>query len=99
MVPGESKKKAVISRAMKLIVSGWAILALFPAQTWATNANLSNWMKNLSEPTVNEQTGLLDESAEIEINGSTIHVMWITESFDPDCQTIYYRRSVDGGKT
>lgn len=99
MVPGESKKKAVISRAMKLIVSGWAILALFPAQTWATNANLSNWMKNLSEPSVEEQTGLPDSSPEIEINGSTVHVMWITENSDPASQTIYYKRSLDGGRT
>ncbi len=99
MVPGKLKRRAVISRAMKLIVCAWAILALFPAQTWAANANLSNWMKNLSEPTVDEQTGLQDKNAEIEINGSTIHVLWITESYGPDCQTIYYRRSVDGGKT
>lgn len=81
------------------IVCSWMIFAFFPAQTRATNANLCTWMKDLSERTVDEQTGLLDENAETEINGSTVHVMWITVNSETGRQIIYYERSLNGDKT
>jgi hypothetical protein len=75
------------------------MLVLGGLQAEATNANLSNWMKNLSEPKVAEQTGFYDFNPEIEISGSTVHVMWITRSNDWSTYTLYYKRSLDGGKT
>jgi hypothetical protein len=99
MVPKESNRSVWIRMVMGLVVCGLAVLTFFPAEAKATNADLSKWMKNLSEPSVEEQTGRRDFNPEIEIQGSTVHVLWITESSDPTLYTVYYKRSLDGGKT
>jgi len=76
-------KRAAAWCVIRVMCCVWVIISVFPSDTSATNANLSHWMKNLSEPTVDEQTGLRDLNPEIEVVGSTVHVMWITQNTDP----------------
>lgn len=99
MLRKKPNKRAITDKAIGAVVFFLWIITAFPFDASATNAILSNWMKNLSEPTAGEQTGLYDFNPEIEIYGSTVHVMWITRSSDWKNYTIYYKRSLDSGKT
>ncbi len=67
-----------------------------PAPSVANNANLSYWIKNLSEEYPDEHSGQSDYAAEIAINGSIIHTVWLSDSAYTK-RFVFYRRSLDGG--
>jgi hypothetical protein len=65
----------------------------------AKNPQVSSWVKNLSEGTLVEETGDSDLEPEIKVVGSTVHVVWATGRPSYDKSYVYYKRSLDGGKT
>ena len=66
----------------------------------AKNPDLSYWTKNLSESAAPTELGEADFAQEIEVVGSTVHVMWITHDKDVWARyKIFYRRSTDNGQT
>ena len=72
-------------------------LVLLSAQAVAKNADLSRWLKNLSESAMESEPGIYDSTPEVAVSGDTVHVLWVTGDFS--IQRIYYRRSLDRGKT
>lgn len=73
-------------------------LFLLPFTTLATNPEISNWIKNLSEGAPETATGFADMDAEVKVSGNTIHVVWITRD-GSGIEYLYYRRSMDNGLT
>jgi hypothetical protein len=68
----------------------------------AKNPDLSYWTKNLSESAGPGELGEPDSAPEIQVVGSTVHVMWLTQdlfSTSDHPWKIYYRRSLDNGQT
>jgi hypothetical protein len=65
----------------------------------ARNPDLSKWTLNLSESAEPAELGEYDFAQEIEVVGSTVHVMWLTRNADWSGYKVYYRRSTDNGKT
>ncbi|MHC1725938.1 MAG: hypothetical protein AB9866_08030 [Syntrophobacteraceae bacterium] len=63
----------------------------------AKNPDLSFWTKNLSESAAPAELGEYDSAQEIEVEGSTVHVMWITKKADWSGYKLFYRRSTDNG--
>jgi len=95
-------KRKSISKKMSLLAVGFLVMMLcfiasdIPAL--AVNPELSNWTKNLSEGTKEEESGNTDQNAEIAVAGQTVHVMWMTR-VEYSTGELYYKRSVDGGQT
>ncbi len=94
-------KRKSVSKQMSLLAAGLLVMMLcFTASdipAWATNPDLSNWTKNLSEGVKEEESGNTDQNAEVAVAGQTVHVMWMTRLYSTG--EIYYKRSVDGGAT
>ena len=66
----------------------------------AKNPDLSYWTMNLSESAAPEELGEDDFAQEIEVVGSTVHVMWLThDNADWSGYKVFYRRSIDNGQT
>ena len=66
----------------------------------AKNPDLSSWTLNLSESAAPAELGENDFAQEIEVVGTTVHVMWITHDKDVWARyKIFYRRSTDNGQT
>jgi hypothetical protein len=66
----------------------------------ARNPDLSSWTLNLSESAALAELREDDFAPEIEVVGSTVHVMWITHDKDVWARyKIFYRRSTDNGQT
>jgi len=77
-----------------------ASLVLFSGNAEAKNPDLSFWTQNLSESAASSELGESDFAQEIEVVGSTVHVMWITHDKDVWARyKIFYRRSTDNGQT
>ncbi len=88
----------------------WVLLPLLVACLFLTagsaegrNPDLSYWTLNLSESAAPTEPGNPDTAQEIQVVGSTVHVMWLTQDLvtDPNGHNwkIYYRRSLDNGQT
>ena len=75
------------------------VLIISPLHLQAKNANLSNWIQNVSEMYPEEATQFRDSNPEVAVSGSTVHVMWLADEANPVTRALYYRRSTDGGKT
>lgn len=71
---------------------------LFQFTLVATNPEVSNWIKNLSEGSPELQTGFQDFDAEVAVSGNTIHVVWLA-SATGGIEQLYYKRSTDNGQT
>lgn len=65
----------------------------------ATNPVFSNWIINVSEGAGEAPVGYDDTQPEIAISGNTVHVLWQNFTFEGGLTSLFYRRSVDGGKT
>lgn len=66
----------------------------------ARNPDLSYWTKDISESSAPTEPGEEDFNQEIEVVGSTVHVMWFTTATTTDySRKVFYRRSTDGGQT
>lgn len=81
---------------------GWVALMalmLLGTQAFGKNADLSRWLKNLSETAMESAPGDYDAAPEIVVSGDTVHVLWSTRTADWSVVRIYYRRSLDKGKT
>ncbi len=81
-----------------LFVIGIVLLCSNFNAVMARNADLSNWMQNLSG---NEPDDLIadDHNPEIVVAGNIVHVVWTAKSTDLSHNFLYYRRSTDGGTT
>jgi hypothetical protein len=73
-------------------------LCLTASLAEARNPDLSYWTLNLSESASPSELGEADYNQEIEVVGSTVHVLWFTQGADYGCK-VYYRRSTDNGQT
>jgi hypothetical protein len=71
-------------------------IGFFLSSAYGTNPDFSNYIKNLSGEVNTEN--LNDIVPEIAISGNTIHLVWM-EYNSIDVNKIYYRRSLDLGKT
>ncbi len=90
------------AKFMKTFVIAFLTIAfvfLMPEHGFSKNPDMSYWTKNISESNLPEEPGLYDFNAEIEVVGSTVHVMWMTHNADGLERKIYYRRSTDNGET
>ena len=74
-------------------------LMLFSTQVFGKNADLSRWLKNLSESAMESAPGDYDAAPEIVVSGDTVHVLWSSRAADWSVVRIYYRHSLNKGKT
>ena len=74
-------------------------VALLSSFAEARNADLSKWLKNLSESALETEPKNPDYAPEIVVSGNTVHVVWATMKADFSASQLYYRRSIDKGKT
>jgi len=74
-------------------------LFLLSGAAEAKNPDISYWTLNLSESAAPDELGEYDLAPEIEVVGSTVHVMWLTRNIDWSGYRVYYRRSIDNGQT
>jgi len=66
----------------------------------AKNADFSEWIENISESPLPTELRYIDYAPEIEVVGSTVHVMWSTyDNINWTDRFIYYRRSINGGRS
>lgn len=84
----------------------WVLLPLLVACLFLTagsaegrNPDLSYWTLNLSESAATTELGEYDFAQEIEVVGSTVHVMWLTRNADWSGYKVFYRRSTNNGQT
>ncbi len=86
------QRKLVIFQLIVVFLLG------FIYSTQARNADLSNYMLNLSgdEP---DDAIADDHYPEIIVNGDFVHVVWTARALDWSVNYLYYRRSTDGGET
>jgi hypothetical protein len=75
------------------------IFIVFTGLAEAKDPDLSYWMKDISESALSSEPGNIDESPQIVVFGSTVHVLWTARKADWTAYELYYRRSVDGGVT
>ncbi len=76
-----------------------AAVVFFVADAEAKNADLSRWLKNLSESALDTEPRHDDKSTEIIVSGNTVHVLWAAIKADYSASQFYYRRSLDKGAT
>ncbi|WP_456458874.1 hypothetical protein, partial [Nitratifractor sp.] len=57
-------------------------LMLLGTQAFGKNADLSRWLKNLSESALQSAPGDTDSTPEIVVSGNTVHVLWVTRTED-----------------
>ena len=83
------------------IVAGAMLLLalLFASGVEARNPDLSYWTQNLSEGVAETEPGENDFAPEIVVDGTTVHVLWLTQNGDYSGHKIFYRRSLDNGVT
>ena len=74
-------------------------LIVLPMSASARNPDLSFWTQNLSESSASTELGESDDKPEIAVEGSTVHVIWMTHTSEWARYNIYYRRSTDNGQT
>ena len=75
-------------------------LIFLPGFAEAKNADFSSWIKNISESPLPTEPQFADYAPEIEVVGSTVHVMWSThDTVNWVDRFIYYRRSTNGGRS
>lgn len=94
-------------RAVTRGFPGW-LMGLGVAVVWlaagcggevrARNADLSFWVRNLSESPLAEEPGLPDANPEIVTVGDEVHVMWFARH-PVEGHKVCYRRSTDRGRT
>ncbi|MCX7913898.1 MAG: hypothetical protein N2511_04860, partial [Thermodesulfovibrionales bacterium] len=87
-------KSKIIHLCLILSVSIFLLLSTAEAK----NADLSKWLRNLSESALTSEPGHDDYSTEILVSGNTVHVLWASAKADGSRQ-FYYRRSLDKGAT
>ena len=66
--------------------------------SFATNPDVSKWIKNISEGEGATVIGYDDYGPEMAISGKVIHLLWTTNN-NWVTKDMYYRRSADGGTT
>ena len=86
-------KKGILSI---LILS--SLVTLFPSVSFATNPDVSKWIKNISEGEGASAIGMDDYGPEMAVSGKVIHLLW-TNNNNWVTKDLYYRRSADGGTT
>ena len=93
-----SQKVRVSWRAVLLILITVSLFLVSGAAE-AKNPDISYWTQNLSESAAPAELGEYDFAQEIEVVGSTVHIMWLTRNADWSGYKVYYRRSIDNGQT
>ena len=85
--------------ARHLLATLLVLLLLAGGTVEARNPDLSSWTQNLSEGPAAGEPGEDDFAPEIVVAGTTVHVFWITQNGDNSGHKLFYRRSVDNGRT
>jgi hypothetical protein len=86
-------------RGIVFLVAISLSLCLTVSLAEARNPDLSYWTKDISESALPTELGEYDFAQEIQVVGSTVHVMWLTRNADYSGYKVYYRRSTDNGQT
>lgn len=82
------------------IIGSFILFHLTIPGVFGDNPDLSLWLRNISEPngTPPHLRALEDDASEMAISGSTIHVIWLSDSsYYKDF--IFYNRLTDNGAT
>ena len=74
-----------------------AVFAFTPMPAATKNAELSTWMRNLSESALATEPGTADWAPEVAVSGVSVHAIWSTQGATD--WTLHYRRSTNGGAT
>ena len=75
------------------------ILLWTSAGLQARNADLSDWIVNLSESAAAAEPGNTDRNPEIVVDGDAVHAVWLEYRSASSDHAICYRRSLDRGVT
>ena len=78
-------KKGILSI---LILS--SLVTLFPLMGFATNPDVSKWIKNISEGEGASAIGMDDYGPEMAVSGKVIHLLW-TNNNNWVTKDLYYR--------
>ncbi|HLF64780.1 MAG TPA: LamG-like jellyroll fold domain-containing protein [Saprospiraceae bacterium] len=81
-----------------LLLIATSLFTLFPITGFATNPEISKWIKNISEGEGAPAMGMDDYGPEMAVSGKVVHMLWMTNN-NWVTRQLQYRRSPDGGKT
>lgn len=92
--------RGLVSQRRELVLALMVVFAVFFLHDLceARDANLSSWTRNLSgnEP---EGEAWKDYNSEVAVVGSSVHVVWASMKSDWSEYRLYYKRSINKGKT